>query len=86
MAATVLVRIGLFVRKGIPVQFVPPFAYRIGGSRLVLKALPAALLACSMGLAHAVPWVPDTFAQGGGTNLETMVMVKDASNQLLVGG
>ena len=67
-------------------QLVPPFARRIGGSRLVLKALPAALLACSMGLAHAVPWVPDTFAQGGGTNLETMVMVKDASNRLLVGG
>ena len=86
MAATVLVRLGLFVRKGIPVQLVPPFARRIGGSRLVLKALPAALLACSMGLAHAVPWVPDTFAQGGGTNLETMVMVKDASNRLLVGG
>ena len=86
MAATVLVRLGLFVRKGIPVQFVPPFAYRIGGSRLVLKALPAALLACSMGLAHAVPWVPDTFAQGGGTNFETMVMVKGAGNQVLVGG
>ena len=45
MAATVLVRLGLFVRKGIPVQLVPPFARRIGGSRLVLKALPAALLA-----------------------------------------
>ncbi len=67
-------------------QLVPPFVRRIGGSRLVLKALPAALLACSIGLAHAVPWVPDTFAQGGGTNLETMVMVKDASNRLLVGG
>ncbi len=30
--------------------------------------------------------MPDSFAQGGGTNLETMVMVKDGSNQLLVGG
>lgn len=53
-----------------------------------LKAMQVALLgwACTAGMANAAIYGPDNFASGGGTNLETMVMVKDGSNRLLVGG
>ena len=55
---------------------------------LVLKAVPAAFLAwaCAFGMANAAVYAPDSFAQGGGTNLETMVMVKDGSGRVVVGG
>ena len=64
------------------------FSKRIGGSHFILRAVPAAFLAwsCTVGVANAAIYGPDSFASGGGTNLETMVMVKDASNRLLVGG
>lgn len=64
------------------------FTKRVGGSRMALRAVPAALVAwiCTLGLANAAVYAPDSFATGGGTNLETMVMVKDGSNRVLVGG
>lgn len=54
----------------------------------VLKALPAALLAwsCMLGMANAAVYAPDNFANAGGTNLETMVMVKDGSGRVVIGG
>lgn len=60
---------------------------RHGRSR-ALKALPAALLAwaCGVGMANAAVYVPDDFAKNGGSNLETMVMVKDGSNRVVIGG
>lgn len=56
------------------------------GPYAFLKVAPAVMLACTLGLANAAVYSPDNFAAGGGTNLETMVMVKDGSNRLLVGG
>ncbi|ARU06437.1 hypothetical protein CCO03_18810 [Comamonas serinivorans] len=61
------------------------FAKRIG-PRAVLKALPAVLLACGLGMANAAIYAPDDFADNGGTDLETMVMVKDGSGRVLIGG
>lgn len=58
----------------------------VGHSRPVLKILPAALLACALGQVNAAVYAPDSFANGGGTNLETMVMVKDGSNRVVIGG
>lgn len=54
----------------------------------VLKVLPAALLAWSgmLGMAHAAVYAPDSFANAGGSNLETMVMVKDGSGRVVIGG
>ncbi|MEG0111126.1 MAG: hypothetical protein RR749_01945, partial [Comamonas sp.] len=54
----------------------------------VLKALPAALLAwsCMLGMAQAAVYAPDNFANAGGSNLETMVMVKDGSGRVVIGG
>ncbi|MGB3071481.1 MAG: IPTL-CTERM sorting domain-containing protein [Ottowia sp.] len=37
-------------------------------------------------MANAAMYVPDNFADNGGTNLETMVMVKDGSGRLVIGG
>lgn len=64
------------------------FTQHMAGSRTNLKAVPAALLAwaCSLSMANAAIYAPDNFADGGGTNLETMVMVKDASGQVVIGG
>lgn len=62
------------------------FPMRVGGSRAVLTALSVALAACSLSTANAAVYVPDNFASGGGTNLETMVMTKDATGRVLVGG
>lgn len=64
------------------------FAKRMGGSRAVLKVVPAAILAwaCTLSMANAAMYVPDNFADNGGTNLETMVMVKDGSGRLVIGG
>ena len=58
------------------------------GRQVIRRAAPSALLAwaCTLGLANAAVYAPDDFAIGGGTNLETMVMVKDGSNRLVVGG
>ncbi|TDS85229.1 IPTL-CTERM sorting domain-containing protein [Comamonas sp. JUb58] len=54
----------------------------------ILKALPAALLAWSgmLGMAQAAVYAPDNFANAGGSNLETMVMVKDGSGRVVIGG
>ena len=62
------------------------FEKHFGGSRAVLKAVPAAVLACTLGMANAAMYVPDNFANNGGSNLETMVMVKDGSGRLIIGG
>lgn len=61
---------------------------RFSGSRAIAKAVPVALLACSFtfSTANAAVYAPDDFANGGGTNLETMVMAKDGNNRLLIGG
>ncbi|MDR2333950.1 MAG: IPTL-CTERM sorting domain-containing protein [Burkholderiaceae bacterium] len=58
------------------------------GRSRALKAVPAALLAWTLGLgvANAAVYVPDDFAKNGGSNLETMVMVKDGSNRVVIGG
>lgn len=58
------------------------------GRSRALKAVPAALLAwaCGLGMANAAVYVPDDFAKNGGSNLETMVMVKDGSNRVVIGG
>lgn len=58
------------------------------GMQVIRRAAPSALLAwaCTLGLANAAVYAPDNFAIGGGTNLETMVMVKDGSGRLVVGG
>ncbi|QNN59043.1 IPTL-CTERM sorting domain-containing protein [Diaphorobacter ruginosibacter] len=37
-------------------------------------------------MANAAVYVPDDFAKNGGSNLETMVMVKDGSNRVVIGG
>lgn len=64
------------------------FPQYTASSRMVLKAVPAALLAwaCSLGMANAAIYAPDNFADGGGTNLETMVMVKDNDDRVVIGG
>lgn len=61
---------------------------RAGASRAVLKVLPAALLACGLGMANAAVYVPDSFASGPnpGTDFETMVMTKDGTGRVLIGG
>lgn len=58
------------------------------GLPVALKAVPAMLLvwACSFGIGNAAVYVPDDFAKNGGSNLETMVMVKDGSNRVVIGG
>ncbi|WP_028605212.1 IPTL-CTERM sorting domain-containing protein [Ottowia thiooxydans] len=64
------------------------FASGVGGSGAALKAVPVAILAwaCALSMANAAIYVPDNFGENGGTNLETMVMVKDGSNRVVVGG
>lgn len=54
--------------------------------KTILKSLTATILACSLGVAYGEVYAPDNFAAAGGTNLETMVMVKDANQRVLVGG
>lgn len=54
--------------------------------KTILKSLTATILACSLGIAYGEVYAPDNFAAAGGTNLETMVMVKDANQRVLVGG
>lgn len=60
----------------------------VGGSCAVLRAMPAAFLAlaCTLGTANAAVYAPDTFASAGGTDFETMVMVKDSAGRVLIGG
>ncbi|WP_429950101.1 IPTL-CTERM sorting domain-containing protein [Comamonas sediminis] len=55
-------------------------------NKAVLKGLSATILACSIGMAYGAVYAPDNFASAGGTNLETMAMVKDNSGRLVVGG
>lgn len=55
-------------------------------NKAILKSLTATVLACSLGMAYGAVYAPDTFASGGGTNLETMVMVKDGSSRVVIGG
>ncbi|MET4578704.1 delta-60 repeat domain-containing protein [Ottowia thiooxydans] len=54
------------------------------------KALPkflvATALAFSLGMAHGAVYAPDTFASAGGTNFQTMAMVKDNSGRVIIGG
>lgn len=54
--------------------------------KAVLQSLTATVLACSIGMAYGEVYAPDSFAAAGGTNLETMVMVKDTSQRVMVGG
>lgn len=55
-------------------------------NKAILKGLTATILACSLGMAYGAIYAPDNFASAGGTNLETMVMVKDNSSRVVVGG
>ncbi|MGF6214449.1 IPTL-CTERM sorting domain-containing protein [Comamonas sp. 4034] len=54
--------------------------------KAIFKTLTATVLACSLGMAYGSVYAPDNFASGGGTNFETMVMVKDNTGRVVVGG
>lgn len=54
--------------------------------KTLLKSIVVTALAGALGMAYGAVYAPDTFASGGGTNLETMVMVKDGSGRVVIGG